>query len=241
MLFEEVPKDITWYKGKGCAKCNYTGYKGRIAVGELWTVSAEDKSLMNNKISTETIRNSTNNIITMMDDIYDKLINKVTTVQEIIRAIPDEHIRPSSKYSNEKSDRQLNMLPTQATEMNSTEGGALRPPLDVGTGIESAGHSIRLDSDMPRLRLVRASTDVKSTAKKQAVYDAIKSSSKPITPKDIATRTGFRVQYVKNTLPRLLKEGGIKKSGEHGKYVFSGAKCDPAACSNDGCIGANSL
>ncbi|MBW1788911.1 MAG: Flp pilus assembly complex ATPase component TadA [Deltaproteobacteria bacterium] len=100
ILFEDPPNNIKWYKGRGCSACNYTGYKGRMAVGELWSVSAGDRLNMSKDISPETIKQfAKENIITMMDDIYDKLIKEQTTLEEIFRAVPIQNL---SKYKNAK-------------------------------------------------------------------------------------------------------------------------------------------
>ena len=41
-----VPESIIFYKGEGCAKCNFLGHKGRIAVLEFWFVDVESKKLI---------------------------------------------------------------------------------------------------------------------------------------------------------------------------------------------------
>lgn len=41
-----VPASIDFYKGEGCAKCNFLGHKGRIAVVEFWFVDVESKKLI---------------------------------------------------------------------------------------------------------------------------------------------------------------------------------------------------
>jgi type IV pilus assembly protein PilB len=100
-FFEEVPENIQWVKGKGCPGCNYTGYKGRMAVGELWVIGARERSLIGKKMTIENIRQASDgNFITMMDDIYSKISNGETTLEEIVRAIPPQNMYKYGKLVN---------------------------------------------------------------------------------------------------------------------------------------------
>lgn len=100
-FFEEVPEHIQWMKGKGCLGCNYTGYKGRMAVGELWVIGARERSLIGKKMTIENIRQvSDGNFITMMDDLYSKISNGETTLEEIVRAIPPQNMYKYGKLAN---------------------------------------------------------------------------------------------------------------------------------------------
>lgn len=45
-----------FYKGKGCSKCNHTGYKGRTAVYEIVTVNSEIRSLIMEQASAQRIK-----------------------------------------------------------------------------------------------------------------------------------------------------------------------------------------
>src|SRR5439155_23413117 len=39
--------DCRWYRGRGCGGCNYTGYRGRMVLAELWTPNDADIILIN--------------------------------------------------------------------------------------------------------------------------------------------------------------------------------------------------
>ena len=46
-FFDETPTDFKWYRGRGCHKCDFSGYKGRRIVAELWIPSNADVILIN--------------------------------------------------------------------------------------------------------------------------------------------------------------------------------------------------
>lgn len=50
----EMPKIL--YKGKGCKRCNYTGYRGRTAVHEIITVNSELRKLIMEGASSQVIK-----------------------------------------------------------------------------------------------------------------------------------------------------------------------------------------
>jgi len=49
-------KVATTYKAKGCALCNYTGYDGRVAVGELFLIDDDVKVMLKNNMKDFEIR-----------------------------------------------------------------------------------------------------------------------------------------------------------------------------------------
>src|SRR6266404_5323701 len=61
-LLEETlgtpPADFRWFRGRGCAACNYTGYRGRLILAELWTPNDADIMLINRGAPFEEIRRS---------------------------------------------------------------------------------------------------------------------------------------------------------------------------------------
>ncbi|MBL4695092.1 hypothetical protein JKY72_07035 [Candidatus Gracilibacteria bacterium] len=78
----EVPKV------SGCEKCSNTGYKGRIVIAEVITMSAELKNLvMNNASSVDLITASRNEgIMTIREDGFYKVAQGMTTLEEVHRA-----------------------------------------------------------------------------------------------------------------------------------------------------------
>ncbi|MBH38305.1 type II secretion system protein GspE [bacterium] len=77
------------YHGAGCKYCNESGYKGRLGIFEILTLSEESRELIINKASSEKIRDAAtrNGMKIMLDDGIDKLIQGLTTIEEIVRVL----------------------------------------------------------------------------------------------------------------------------------------------------------
>lgn len=75
------------YKGRGCGRCNMTGYKGRMAVHELLTIDEHTRRLIMNhepssKIREQAIRNK---MVFLLDDGLLKVKQGLTTTEEILK------------------------------------------------------------------------------------------------------------------------------------------------------------
>ncbi|OXS80545.1 GspE/PulE family protein [Domibacillus enclensis] len=76
-------------RGKGCASCNMTGYKGRIAIHEVLTVTEEMKRLILNNEPLSTLKQMAmkNKTIFLLDDGLLKIKQGITTTEEVLRAV----------------------------------------------------------------------------------------------------------------------------------------------------------
>lgn len=76
------------YAGAGCEKCNFTGYKGRIAIYEVMSLSPGLQNTILKNVSTEEIREAAviGGMITLKEDGLAKAARGLTTVKEIMRA-----------------------------------------------------------------------------------------------------------------------------------------------------------
>jgi type II secretory ATPase GspE/PulE/Tfp pilus assembly ATPase PilB-like protein len=87
-FFGHVP-DMTFRKGVGCDECNYTGYRGRVTLAELWTPSDHDVLLMTKEAPFEEIRASARrNTIAMSDSLTTALDQGLTNLEELVRVLP---------------------------------------------------------------------------------------------------------------------------------------------------------
>lgn len=79
--------DDVAYKGKGCANCNNTGYKGRTAIAEIMDINFEIKKMINEKRSTEDIKVAAakKGMITLQDSCRKLVLEGITTVDEYFR------------------------------------------------------------------------------------------------------------------------------------------------------------
>ncbi len=83
----ELPKGAPIYKENGCTKCNFTGYIGRQAVGELFLMDDEVKAMMKKGLSDFEIREAMKKrgMRLISDELKDLLLNGVTSLNEVIR------------------------------------------------------------------------------------------------------------------------------------------------------------
>lgn len=83
------PPPITWVKGQGCEHCNYTGYKGRLPLAELWIPSQQDVLLINKRASQDKLKESASkSTMSIMSEAIDKLKTGETTLEELLRVLP---------------------------------------------------------------------------------------------------------------------------------------------------------
>ncbi len=82
-------KEITFYQGTGCDYCRGTGYRGRIGLFELMEMSEEIAELIVRRASAGQIREAAiaSGMITLREDGIDKVMNGITTVEEVTRVV----------------------------------------------------------------------------------------------------------------------------------------------------------
>jgi type IV pilus assembly protein PilB len=80
-------KKITVPKIVGCDKCNNTGYLGRIAIYEVMPISEKISKLIVEKASASDIQKQaiSEGMLTMKQDGYVKVLEGITTVDEVLR------------------------------------------------------------------------------------------------------------------------------------------------------------
>ncbi len=87
--FFPFPPPLTFYRGVGCQACNYSGYRGRTCMAELWVPSEEDVILISKNASFDDIRASAKRSTTSMaQDVVDRLAAGQTNLEELIRVMP---------------------------------------------------------------------------------------------------------------------------------------------------------
>ena len=88
-FFDELPSDLTWYRGRGCHKCDFTGYKGRRIVAELWIPSNADVILINKSAPRdELVESAVNSTYSMAESAMHLLKEGVTNLEELMRSLP---------------------------------------------------------------------------------------------------------------------------------------------------------
>jgi len=87
-------KDPNFKVGKGCAKCNNTGYKGRFGLFEVYVMEDEGRKLVINKETSGVIQNHARKVgmRTLREDGARKAIAGMTTPKEVLRVtVGDEN------------------------------------------------------------------------------------------------------------------------------------------------------
>jgi type IV pilus assembly protein PilB len=86
-----LPMD-EYAKGEGCEKCNGTGYKGRVGIYEVMKVTPNVRKLIYENAPSSSIMEAAvlGGMMTMRDNAIAKVLVGQTTVEEVIRATPEE-------------------------------------------------------------------------------------------------------------------------------------------------------
>jgi len=79
----------------GCDKCDQTGYVGRIGIYELLCLNDSIRSIVRTNGNIDQVRDTSrsNGMRLMQEDALSKLMNGMTTLEEILRVIPMENVR----------------------------------------------------------------------------------------------------------------------------------------------------
>jgi type IV pilus assembly protein PilB len=85
-------KNFNVYKGKGCAICSGTGYKGRVGLYEVMTMKEEVKELVLSRSSTSEIKKEAIRLgmKTLRQSGIHKVKEGLTTIEEVLRATMDD-------------------------------------------------------------------------------------------------------------------------------------------------------
>lgn len=85
--WEKDGKKMTIKKPVGCEKCNNTGYLGRVAIFEVMPITDRISKLILEKVAAADIQKAAmeEGMLTMKQDGYVKVLEGVTTIEEVIR------------------------------------------------------------------------------------------------------------------------------------------------------------
>ncbi|MEI6127417.1 MAG: ATPase, T2SS/T4P/T4SS family, partial [Pseudomonadota bacterium] len=92
-LFDNYPSHLSFFKGEGCESCNFSGYKGRTLISEIFVIDREIGGALSRGLSVDEIKKIAieTGMKTMLDDGLLKLND--TTLSELLRVIPHEMIK----------------------------------------------------------------------------------------------------------------------------------------------------
>ena len=96
---DKLPNGVNVYEPKGCLKCGHTGYAGMTVVAELLIITDEIKSLIIQKTDSGIIKKMAikQGLITLRQDMIDKIIQGITSIEEMQRAINTKENEENNK------------------------------------------------------------------------------------------------------------------------------------------------
>lgn len=79
--------DAMVYQGSGCKVCNYTGYKGRVAIFEMMEMERNIRNLVDKRATVDEIRDEALKLgmSTLRDSCKAKVFKGETTIEELVR------------------------------------------------------------------------------------------------------------------------------------------------------------
>jgi type IV pilus assembly protein PilB len=80
-------ENLKLYRGKGCDYCKNTGYRGRVAIFEMVRINDEIRSMIMKNASSNEIKEVAirNGMLTLLDSGITKVLEGVTTIEEVLR------------------------------------------------------------------------------------------------------------------------------------------------------------
>lgn len=82
-----------FYKGRGCSRCNDTGYYGRVGILETLLVDDSIRNLIMKRASSDQIKEyavKEKNMMTLRDNAVENCIKGVTTLEEMLRVTSED-------------------------------------------------------------------------------------------------------------------------------------------------------
>jgi len=82
-----IPSEKLYFKAAGCKECDFTGYKGRQAIGELFIIDDDVKEMMKDGFNDHQVREAMkkNGMNTIADKLKEMLLTGDTSYEEAIR------------------------------------------------------------------------------------------------------------------------------------------------------------
>lgn len=97
-------QSIKLYRGEGCEECGFTGFHGRTGIFEIMVMSDELRDLVLKKPSTKTIKMLAVSLgmNTLRQDGWRKVIEGITTPEEIMKVTQEERLDETGTFFEEK-------------------------------------------------------------------------------------------------------------------------------------------
>lgn len=89
LKYYELPEDYVYYRGRGCESCRFKGYLGRTVIAEIFYIDEDFIKLLSKDATLPEFLElaKSKNIKFLKDDAKRKVLEGITTVEEIKRVI----------------------------------------------------------------------------------------------------------------------------------------------------------
>ena len=89
---DKLMKRKPFYSGKGCARCNNTGYLGRRGILETLTIDDAIRDMIIKRVSTEEIKKYaiSQGMMTLRDSALENFASGLTTMEEVLRSTTED-------------------------------------------------------------------------------------------------------------------------------------------------------
>jgi type IV pilus assembly protein PilB len=137
---EEV-EELTFFQGRGCDDCNFTGYKGRMGIFEVLEITEAIKELLIQRATTDDVHamGVHEGMITLRQDGWLKICLGMTTFEEVSKHTTPE-TEDSIRAEMESVRKSLSMIQKVQKDRAEEEGGS--------AGMTEIGHSGGEDTNM---------------------------------------------------------------------------------------------
>jgi type IV pilus assembly protein PilB len=87
-LTRDQVKDKRFFYGRGCNRCNNTGYRGRLGLFEIMTFNEEIRHLVMDRASTNVLRDAAvkDGMVQLRQNGLTAIFDGVTTIDEIVKS-----------------------------------------------------------------------------------------------------------------------------------------------------------
>ncbi|WDT76464.1 MAG: type II secretion system ATPase GspE [Candidatus Manganitrophus sp.] len=89
---KQAPPNLVFYRGKGCAHCINTGYRGRSGIYEILVLDDEIRNLILSKVDSSRIKAKAvgKGMLTLREDGARRILSGMTTTEEVLRVTQEE-------------------------------------------------------------------------------------------------------------------------------------------------------
>lgn len=141
---------IRFCRGRGCEKCNGTGFRGRLAIHEFLTLNESIRKLITQRATSEAVKAEAirQGMVTLRQDGWGKVIAGLTTPEEILEATEHETISGGKEVSRVEA---VETIPVELSVAPDTPSDVPTDPGAVSSGASSPAGSVA-ERDFTNLR-----------------------------------------------------------------------------------------